>query len=48
MVSPREWVLAPIFFVIMGIQVNLTCSLNPGALGLALALTVGAYLCRIL
>jgi Na+:H+ antiporter len=41
-VRPLETVLAPIFFVLMGMQVQLSTFLSPATIGIALGLTVAA------
>lgn len=46
-VAPLEKLFAPIFFVLMGLQVNLATFLRPGTLWLALALTVVAILGKV-
>ena len=40
MLRPLEAIFAPIFFVLMGMQVNLACFLSPSTLGIALGLVV--------
>lgn len=42
LIAPLEAIFAPIFFVLMGMQVNLRTFLEPGTLWLALALTLAA------
>ena len=47
MIRPLETIFAPIFFVFMGMQVNLASFLNPEALGLAGAFIVVALLSKL-
>lgn len=42
LVAPLERIFAPMFFVLMGMQVNLQSLLDPGTLGLALAFSLVA------
>ncbi|GJQ22007.1 MAG: sodium:proton antiporter [Bacteroidia bacterium] len=44
LLTPVTTFLVPIFFVVMGIQVRLETFLNPSVLGLALALSVAAFI----
>ena len=45
--APLEALFAPIFFVLIGMQVNLATFLEPGVLWLALGLTVAAILGKV-
>ncbi len=47
MVDPLEAIFAPIFFVLMGMQVNLATFLEPGTLGLATAFVVVAVIGKV-
>tara|TARA_R110002073_G_scaffold154858_5_gene310059 strand:+ start:1587 stop:3233 length:1647 start_codon:yes stop_codon:yes gene_type:complete len=47
LISPLERIFAPIFFVLMGMQVDLKSFAEPMTLGLALALTVVAILGKL-
>lgn len=47
MISPLETIFAPIFFVLMGMQVNLETFLDPGTLGLAAAFIAAAILGKL-
>lgn len=47
MVDPLEAIFAPIFFVLMGMQVNLATFLQPGTLGLASAFVVVAVVGKV-
>jgi len=47
LVEPLEALFAPIFFVLMGMQVNLSAFLQPGTISLALGLTVAAIVGKI-
>ena len=42
--SPLESIFAPVFFILMGMQVNLASFTQPGTLSLAIALTVWLYI----
>ena len=46
--QPLEAIFAPIFFVLMGMQVNLNSFLQPGTLLLALTLTIIAIITKAL
>jgi Kef-type K+ transport system membrane component KefB len=48
LVAPLEQVLAPVFFLLMGMQVNLSTFARPGALGMAASLTVAAVAGKII
>jgi Kef-type K+ transport system membrane component KefB len=47
LVAPLEQIFAPIFFLLMGMQVNLATFARPGTLGVAAALTVVAVAGKI-
>ncbi len=47
LVAPLERIFAPIFFVLMGMQVNLASFVEPGTLLLAVAFTVAALIGKI-
>ncbi len=45
--KPGEAIFAPIFFVLMGMQVNLESFLNPAAIWLAVAFTVAGFIGKL-
>ena len=47
LVAPLEQIFAPVFFLLMGMQVNLSTFARPGTLGIAAALTVAAVAGKI-
>jgi Kef-type K+ transport system membrane component KefB len=47
LIAPLEALFAPIFFVLMGMQVNLASFLQPGTIWLALAFVVAAVLGKV-
>ena len=47
LIAPLERIFAPVFFVLMGMQVNLASFLDPGTITLALAFTVVAIIGKI-
>lgn len=47
MIAPLEALFAPIFFVLMGMQVKLASFLQPGTLGLALAFVLAAIVGKL-
>ena len=47
LVAPLEQIFAPVFFLLMGMQVNLSTFARPGTLGVAAALTVAAVAGKI-
>lgn len=47
LISPLERIFAPVFFVLMGMQVNLNSFLDPSTLWLALAFSVAAVLGKL-
>jgi Kef-type K+ transport system membrane component KefB len=47
LIAPLETLFAPIFFALMGMQVNLASFLQPGTLGLALAFIVAAIVGKL-
>jgi Kef-type K+ transport system membrane component KefB len=48
LMAPLERIFAPVFFVLMGMQVNLSTFAEPGTLGLVAAFTVVAIIGKIL
>src|SRR4030095_2500435 len=48
LVAPLEQIFAPVFFLLMGMQVNLSTFARPGALGMAASLTVAAVAGKII
>jgi Kef-type K+ transport system membrane component KefB len=47
LVAPLEQIFAPVFFLLMGMQVNLSTFARPGTLGLAALLTVAAVIGKV-
>jgi Kef-type K+ transport system membrane component KefB len=47
LIAPLEQIFAPVFFLLMGMQVNLSTLARPGTLGVAAALTAAAVLGKI-
>src|SRR5207247_2120478 len=47
-VAPLEQIFAPVFFLLMGMQVNLSTFARPGTLAMAAALTVAAVVGKVL
>jgi len=47
LVAPLEQIFAPVFFLLMGMQVNLSTFARPGTLGMAAGLTVAAVAGKI-
>jgi Kef-type K+ transport system membrane component KefB len=47
LIAPLEALFAPVFFVLMGMQVNLASFLQPGTVGLALAFVVAALVGKL-
>jgi Kef-type K+ transport system membrane component KefB len=47
LIAPLEQIFAPVFFLLMGMQVNLSTFARPGTLGVAAALTVAAVAGKI-
>ena len=47
LVAPLEQIFAPVFFLLMGMQVNLSTFARPGTLGIAAGLTVAAVAGKI-
>jgi len=47
LIAPLEQIFAPVFFLLMGLQVNLSTFARPGTLGIAAALTVAAVAGKI-
>lgn len=48
LIAPIEAIFAPVFFVLMGMQVNLGAFLQPSVLGVALAFTAAAIVGKII
>ena len=48
LIAPFEKIFAPVFFVLMGMQVNLVSFLQPGIISLAIALTVAAIVGKLI
>jgi Kef-type K+ transport system membrane component KefB len=48
LVAPLEQIFAPVFFLLMGMQVNLSTFARPGTLAMAAALTVAAVVGKVL
>jgi Kef-type K+ transport system membrane component KefB len=47
LVAPLEQIFAPVFFLLMGMQVNLSSFAKPGTLALAAVLTVAAFVGKV-
>jgi Kef-type K+ transport system membrane component KefB len=47
LVAPLEQIFAPVFFLLMGMQVNLSTFARPGTLGLAALLTIAAVIGKV-
>jgi len=48
LVAPLEQIFAPVFFLLMGMQVNLSTFARPGTLGVAVGLTVAAVAGKVI